>query len=143
MTMNEEKDSTMPEQHELLDRGARAVVHQASGIVGASGAVAMTASVGGRRLTLDPVLPRAVLEVQPVRPESTIPCGFRTAYATGELGGRYFEVSIGVGNPYIILRIDSGPTDELGEQPAIDEFIDLSSVITEWVKTAVEGLGPR
>ena len=60
------------------------------------GEIGVTASAGGRRITLDPIqlLPITV-DVREV--ESTIPCGFRQAWVDGEHNGTTFDIAAGAG----------------------------------------------
>jgi hypothetical protein len=61
-----------------------------------SGESRVTAAVGGRRLTLDPIRVLPVqLEVREV--ENTIPCGFQSEWATADVEGSEMMVTVGAG----------------------------------------------
>lgn len=61
-----------------------------------SGEIRVTADVGGRPLTLDPIRVIPVeLEVREV--ESTIPCGFQSVWGEGEVDGQEFTLAVGAG----------------------------------------------
>lgn len=58
--------------------------------------IKVTASSGGRRLTLDPIRELPItLTIREV--ESTIPAGFQMAWVTGDVNGDELEVSTGSG----------------------------------------------
>jgi hypothetical protein len=62
-----------------------------------TGEIGITASTNGRRLTLDP-LRKKKLAVEVREVESTIPCGFQTPWADGELpDGTKFSLTSGAG----------------------------------------------
>lgn len=91
----------------------------------------MPATSNGRPLDLEPVLVRRPLDVQPVRPETTLPCGFRQGWVQGEgPEGLTFSVSTSLHGPMVILSI-------LKDGETIDEFIDLTDAIGRWVSDAV------
>lgn len=58
--------------------------------------IKVTAAIGGRPITLDPirVIPVTV-EVREV--ESTIPCGFQSIWGEGDTGGQEYSVTAGAG----------------------------------------------
>lgn len=58
--------------------------------------IRVTASVGGRRLTLDP-LAEHTLPIQLREVESTIPCGFQIDWVSGEKGDEEYRVAVGAG----------------------------------------------
>lgn len=92
----------------------------------------------GRPLTLDPVLEREPLTVQPVRVESSLAAGFRVGWLDGEFddhggGAGKFDLTAGpgVGSPYLVLTVEH---ETLG---TIEEVVDIRTVVEAWVKAAI------
>lgn len=95
-----------------------------------------------RQITLDPLMEREPLTIQPVRPESTIGCGFRMAWFTGEGSGEQAHITefsidtgAGLGTSYLTLSVT------LDDGSHIEEYIDMRPVVEAWIKAAVEA-GP-
>lgn len=93
-------------------------------------------SDGVRRLTLDPVMERAPLTVQPVRVESSMPAGFRQEWLSGSYDQdgetRGFVLMSGVGSPYLILSVD------LDDGREVEEIVDMREVLRTWIDSARE-----
>lgn len=105
--------------------------------------IKVTADVGGRAITLDPILdtdPNIVIPVR--RVESTIPCGFQQVFGevTTTLDG-VGEVNVtltsgaGWGNRWMTLTVERD-----GETVA-NECLDVTDLVTAWLKR-VERDGP-
>ncbi len=60
------------------------------------GEIVVQASKGKRQITLDPLRER-VLNVKWREVESSIPCGFRTEWVSGERDGEQFDLCVGAG----------------------------------------------
>lgn len=102
-----------------------------------SGEVSTRASTNGRQLTLDPIMERELLTVQPVRVESSLAAGLRIEWADGELGETKYDLSCGagVGSPYLLLHI------ETADGTKIDELIDIRPMMQNWILTALAASG--
>lgn len=70
-----------------------------------TGGFGIRASSNGRELTLDPIQ-KLTLAVPAKQVESSMPCGFRVEWASGEHKGEPFEVlcGAGVGSPWMIFK---------------------------------------
>lgn len=93
------------------------------------------ASTGGRRITLDPLMERAPLEVHPVRVESSLPAGLRVEWMSGgDNAGTEVDLTCGAGfgNPYLILVVKHP------EHGTIEEIIDIGDLCSRWVQAAID-----
>lgn len=88
--------------------------------------VTVAATSGGRRITLEP-LAEGKLEIDVKRVESSIPCGFRQEWISGEDKEEGLEFSLtsgaGVGSPYMVLKVNGH-----GE-----EIVDMREVLPVWI----------
>lgn len=96
--------------------------------------VDVQASSGGRRITLDPMMARDPLTIQPVRVESAIPAGFRIDWLSGEdEKGMTFNLACGagVGSPYMTLTVKQDDVT-VGQ-----EIVDMRDVVKVWIPALV------
>lgn len=98
----------------------------------------VSASSGGRPVTLDPVMDRGPLRVIPRRVENTMAAGFRVEWISGtgasedsEVDGFSLTCGAGVGGRYLILDI------AMKDGTARSEIIDMAKMLEDWVKAAV------
>jgi hypothetical protein len=101
----------------------------------ASGEVAVSASIEGRQITLEPLIDTPAIEVQPRRVETTIPCGFQVHWGDGaatfaEVGEVTFDISCGagVGSRWLTLCVK----DADGEVFAY-ECLDVNDLLKAWL----------
>lgn len=87
-----------------------------------------------RAITMDPLLDREPLLVQPVRVESIIPAGFRQVWLTGENDAVEIELAstAGLGGKWMTLLVKDKVTGA-----RMEEAIDMSVVLQDWVDAAL------
>jgi hypothetical protein len=103
------------------------------------GEIRTSASLDGRALTLDPVMPVIPIHVEPRRVESSMPAGFRVGWMhggalTGEHADSTFSLTAGagVGTPWLVLTIKNADGTYFGE-----EVIDMTDVVTAWIEKMI------
>lgn len=97
----------------------------------ASGEIRVTASSGGRPLTLDPLAEHDV--VMPARKvESSIAAGFRVDWVSGDNDDVTFQLCAGAGfgSPYMVLTVKLDGRD-------VQEVVDMRDVLPAWVNAVV------
>jgi hypothetical protein len=102
----------------------------------------MKAWVGGRRLTLDPVMEVVPMEIHPRRIESSIPCGFQAEWIDGEDNDPDSEVQdfnlsagAGWGSAYMVLTV------RMKDGPDRIEVVDVREFLPQWITRVIEA-GP-
>lgn len=92
------------------------------------GEITVQASKGKRRITLDP-LREKVLNVKWREVESSVPCGFRQEWISGERDGAEFDLCVGAGagSPWMTFTYKGR-----------DYCIDVRDIIKELFKFADE-----
>lgn len=98
----------------------------------------VTASINGRRVTLDSVMPREPLPLPVRRVETTLPAGLRSNWIDGEeddpngpVGHFSLTAGAGVGSPWLILSIT------LRDGSTISEVVDMRTVVSTWIAAAL------
>lgn len=98
------------------------------------GEIRTSATINGRRITLDPVMEREPLAMPVRRVENSMPAGFRVDWLNGKSDDGVkiaLTVGAGVGSPWMILRVDH---PELG---VIEEIVNVSDLTEVWVEAAI------
>jgi hypothetical protein len=106
------------------------------------GEITTEAHTDGRRITLDPIMPRYPLGLPVRRVESTLPCGFRVGWLAGEstdpdseLDSFDLTCGAGVGNGWLALTV------QLTDGSTRYEVVDMREVAQAWID-AVLAAGP-
>ena len=98
------------------------------------GEIRVRAASNGRPLTLEPIMPRGLLPIQPVRVESSIAAGFRSTWLSGENEEHEITLTSGAGwgSKWMMLTIKERATGR-----TIEEVVDAEQMLLAWVDAAL------
>jgi hypothetical protein len=102
------------------------------------GEIGVTARLGGRLITLDPIMDREPIDLHVRRVESIIPCGLRSQWLSGTANDpdspmESFEMDAGagLGSRYLTLTV------HMKDGTVIQECVDMTALARLWVDTAI------